>query len=68
MRKEEILKPNRPIYQLCVNDVRSVIEDDGFHLELNENLILRLEKKVGDYIDWHGIISLALTDYEKSLR
>ena len=44
MKKKEILDPNRFIYQLCINDVRSVIEEDGFDLELNEDLILHLEK------------------------
>ena len=68
MKKKEILDPNRSIYQLCINDVRSVIEEDGFDLELNEDLILHLEKKLGNYIDWRSAMNFALADYAKPLK
>jgi hypothetical protein len=68
MKEKEILDTSRFIYQLCVNDVRSVIEEEGVDLELNEDLILRIEKSIGHYIDWRSAISFALADYTKYLK
>ncbi len=57
----EAKKLDKVIYQLTVEDLQSVAQD-----ELNRNLTAEelklLEEKVGDYINWYEIISLAISN------
>ncbi len=64
MMKTEILDSNRNIYQLRVNDIASVIKEDEMDLELTEDLVLHLEKRMSNYLDWSEAIRFALADYQ----
>lgn len=67
MNNTDILDANRVIYQLCVADIASVIEEDEMDLELTEDLVLHLERKLGNYLDWSEAIRFALADYQKDI-
>jgi len=55
------MKPSKIIYSLNIEDVQNVAEEElGRSLTKKELKIV--EDKVGDYIDWHEAISLALND------
>ena len=58
----------RRIYELSVEDILTVIEEDELFLELNDNDIDFIEEKVAAYIDWRSAISLALSDLESSKK
>ena len=58
----------RKIYELSVEDILTVIEEDELFLELNDNDIDFIEEKVAAYIDWRSAISLALSDLESSKK
>lgn len=54
----------RKIYELSVEDILTVIEEDELGLELSEKDIDFIEERIGDMIDWRSIISSALSDLE----
>ena len=54
------------IYQLSVEDIFTVIEDNDLKLQLSEADISFIEEKVGDYIDWRGAIESALWELQSS--
>jgi hypothetical protein len=47
------------IYQLTVEDLQNVANDE-LSRDLTEEEIKLLENKIGDYIDWYNIISMAI--------
>lgn len=52
----------RRIYELSVEDILTIINEDGLELELNEKDISFIEEKVGGFIDWRSAISFALSE------
>jgi len=60
MEKEKI------IYQLSVEDIFNIIEDNGLNLHLSETDITFIEEKVGNYIDWREAIEYALLELQSS--
>lgn len=61
------MKPPKIIYSLNIEDVQNVAEEE-FERELTKKELKIVEDKVGDYIDWHEAIRLALNDAVKSQR
>ncbi|MFA4829779.1 MAG: hypothetical protein WC855_11790 [Thermodesulfovibrionales bacterium] len=55
------MKPSKIIYSLNIEDVQNVAEEELGRQASKKELKI-VEDKVGDYIDWHGAISLALND------
>jgi len=53
------------IYSLNIEDVQNVAEEE-LGRELTKKELKIVEDKVGDYIDWHEAISLALNDAVKA--
>ncbi len=47
------------IYELSVEDIRFVAEDEEIKA-LSDAEIRQVESKLGDYIDWHEAILLAI--------
>lgn len=47
------------IYQLTVKDLQNVANDE-LNRDLTEEEVKLLEDKIGDYIDWYNIISMAI--------
>ncbi len=60
MDKEKI------IYQLSVEDIFNIIEDNDLNLQPSEKDISFIEEKVGNYIDWRGAIENALWELQSS--
>ena len=58
----------RKIYELSIEDILMVMEEEDIELELNEKNISFLEQKIGELIDWRTPISIALSDLEDSLK
>jgi hypothetical protein len=52
------------IYQLTVEDLQNVANDE-LDRDLTEEEIRLLEDKIGDDIDWYGIISNAIIQHIK---
>lgn len=55
------MKPSKIIYSLNIEDVQNVAGEE-LGRELTKKELKLVEDKVGDYIDWHEAISLALND------
>ncbi len=51
---------DQEIYSLNVEDILTVIEDSDMDIELAESDISFIEDKVGEMIDWHFAIEMAL--------
>ncbi len=49
------------IYSLNIEDVQNVA-NETLNRDLNENELKLVEDKLGDYIDWFGAISDAISD------
>lgn len=64
MNQINSLDIERKIYELSVEDILTVIEEEELGLELSEKDIGFIEERVGDMIDWRSIISSALSDLE----
>ena len=64
MNQINSLDIERKIYELSVEDILTVIEEEELALELSEKDIGFIEERVGDMIDWRSIISSALSDLE----
>ncbi|MBP7273852.1 MAG: hypothetical protein KA974_08410 [Saprospiraceae bacterium] len=47
------------IYQLTVEDLQNVANDE-IDRDLTEEEIKLLQDKIGDYIDWYNVISMAI--------
>ncbi len=62
MDKEKI------IYQLSVEDIFTVIAENGDKIKIKENDISYIEKKIGDAIDWRGAIEYALFELSLSKK
>lgn len=60
MEKEKI------IYQLSVEDIFNIIDDNDLNVQLSETDITFIEEKVGNYIDWRGAIESALWELQSS--
>lgn len=60
MDKEKI------IYQLSVEDVYNIIEENGSDFKLSETDMTFIEEKIGNYIDWRGAIEYALGELQRS--
>ncbi len=60
MNKEKI------IYQLSVEDIFNIIEDNDLNLQPSETDITFIEEKVGHYIDWRGAVESALWELQNS--
>ena len=54
------------IYQLSVEDILTVIEDNDLNVQLSETDIAFIEEKIGNYIDWRGAIEDALWELKRS--
>jgi hypothetical protein len=61
------MKPSKIIYSLNIEDVQNVAEEE-LGRELTKKELKIVEDKVGDYIDWHEAISLALNDAVSSQK
>jgi hypothetical protein len=57
----------RAIYSISVADVVDVA-DNEFSVKLTEEEIKRVEDRLGDYIDWHEALSLAISDVLEGRR
>lgn len=62
MDKEKI------IYQLSVEDIFTVIEDNDFKINIKQKDIPFIEEKIGEMIDWRGAIEFALWELKSSKR
>jgi hypothetical protein len=51
-----ILDEARLVYQISVEDLQSVANDE-LERDLTEEEIMKIEDIIGDYIDWYGTIS-----------
>lgn len=58
------MKPSKIIYSLNIEDAQNVAEEE-LERELTKKELKIVEDKVGDYIDWHEAISLAIKDAVK---
>ena len=58
------MKPSKIIYSLNIEDVQNVAEQE-LERELTKKELKIVEDKLGDYIDWHEAITLALNDAVK---
>jgi len=58
MDKEKI------IYQLSVEDIFNIIDDNDLNLQLSETDITFIEEKIGNYIDWRGAIENTLWELQ----
>lgn len=56
-----MMKLSKIIYSLNIEDVQNVAEEE-LGRELTKKELKIVEDKVGDYIDWHEAINLALND------
>ncbi|MDX2128994.1 MAG: hypothetical protein SFU91_08160 [Chloroherpetonaceae bacterium] len=56
MQKQDL---DKIIYQLTVEDLQ-IVANDELNLDLTEEEIKLLEDKIGDYVDWYNIISMAI--------
>jgi len=65
MKPEDVLNPDRPIYQLTVQDLISVMEESEIEIELTDHLVLNVEKRIGNYIDWNEALRLAIDDFKE---
>lgn len=54
--------PDKIIYQLTVEDLQNVANDE-LNRDLTEEEIKLLEDKIGDYVDWYEIISSAISNH-----
>jgi hypothetical protein len=59
MQEQEL---NKIIYQLTVEDLQNVANED-LNRDLTEEEVKLLEDKIGDYIDWHEIIRYAILNH-----
>lgn len=50
------------IYQLTVEDLQNVANDE-LNRDFTEEEVKLLEYKIGGYIDWYEIISLAISNH-----
>ena len=50
------------IYQLTVEDLQNVANDE-LNRDFTEEEVKLLEDKIGGYIDWYEIISLAISNH-----
>lgn len=55
---------DRTIYSINVEDLQTVAVEE-LDRELTEHEIAVIEDRLGEYIDWYGIVALALSDIEK---
>jgi hypothetical protein len=60
MDKEKI------IYQLSVEDIFNVIEENELDVQLSEADITFIEEKIGNYINWFESIDHALWELKRS--
>ncbi|MDO9287936.1 MAG: hypothetical protein Q7T83_04015 [Thermodesulfovibrionales bacterium] len=58
------MKPSKIIYSLNIDDAQNVAEEELGRQASKKELKI-VEDKVGDYIDWHEAISLAIKDAVK---
>lgn len=49
------------VYSICVEDIRRVAEEEEFR-ELTDDEIKRIGDKIGDYIDWHDALLMAIQE------
>lgn len=61
------MKPSKIIYSLNIEDVQNVAEEE-LGRQISKKELKIVEDKVGDYIDWHEAISLALNDAVSSQK
>lgn len=61
------MKPSKIIYSLNIEDVQNVAEEELGRQASKKELKI-VEDKVGDYIDWHEAISLAIKDAVNSQK
>lgn len=61
------MKPSKIIYSLNIEDVQNLAEQE-LDRELTKKELKIVEDKIGDYIDWHEAITLALNDAVSSQK
>lgn len=61
------MKPSKIIYSINIADVQNVAEEE-FDRELAEKELKIVEDKIGDYIDWHGVIEITIRNEVLSCR
>jgi len=56
------------IYQLSIEDIFAVIEDNDIKIKIKQEDIPFIEEKIGDMIDWRGAIEFALWELKNSRK
>ncbi len=64
--KNNSINTDRIIYELSVQDILTVIEEEDLDIDLQVEDIDLIEEKVAEYIDWHAAISNALADLKNN--
>ena len=54
-------KKSKVIYSINIEDLQTVAEQE-IERELTDEEIEKVEKRLGDYIDWYGAIALTLDE------
>lgn len=62
-----MINTSKIIYSLNIEDVQNVAEEELGRRASKKELKI-IEDKVGDYIDWHEAITLALNDAVKAYK
>lgn len=60
------MNKDKIIYQLSVEDILTVIEDNELKIKIKESDIPLLEDRIGNFIDWRGAIEFALMELKNS--
>ncbi len=55
---------DRVVYSINIEDLQNVAEQE-LERELTDEEIKIVEERLGDYIDWYGVIALTLDDVIK---
>ncbi len=54
---------DRIIYSINVEDIQTVAIEE-IRRQLTTDEIKKVERKIGDYIDWHGAIEMTIDDLD----
>lgn len=61
----EIINLDKVVYQLTIEDLQNVANDE-LDRDLTESEINLLEEKIGNFVDWYGAIQNAIAQNIKS--
>ncbi len=57
--RDNDMNTSKIIYSINIEDVQNVAEEEHGRKLTNKELEI-IEEKIGDYIDWHGAIDMAM--------